>query len=169
MVKSGATTAVPSRNVSTTDLPTHPKEEKDSQPEVAEAESTSSAEPAEPAELARPAEKTEETTAVEEAKALDKPEAESEVEYPHGPKLVIITVALCLSVFLVALVSSVHGPLCSCNANTSPGQYYHRDCHSSHYRSLQNNKRCRLVWECVSPDDMRFSAYVWEILHFLLD
>src|SRR5277367_2990226 len=89
MVKSEATTIVPSRNVSTTDLPTHPKEEKDSQPEVAEAESTSSAEPAEPAELARPAEKTEETTAVEEAKALDKPEAESELEYPHGPKLVI--------------------------------------------------------------------------------
>ena len=107
MVKSEATTIVPSQNVSTTDLPTHPKEEKDSQPEVAEAESTSSAEPAEPAQ---PAEKTEETTAVEEAKALDKPEADFEVEYPHGPKLVIITVALCLSVFLVALVSTVHGP-----------------------------------------------------------
>lgn len=166
MVKSEATTAVPSQNVSTTDLPTHPNEEKDSQPVVAEAEaeSTSSAEPAEPAQ---PAEKTEETTAVEEAKALDKSEADSEVEYPHGPKLAIITVALCLSVFLVALVSTVHGPLCSCNANTTKGQYYHRDCYSPHYRSLQNNKRCRLVWECVSPHDMRFSAYVRKILHFL--
>lgn len=164
MVKSEATTAVPSRNVSTTDLPRHPKEEY-SQPEVAEAESTSSAEPVEPAQ---PAEKTEETMAVE-AKALDKPEADSEVEYPHGPKLIIITVALCLSVFLVALVSTVHGPLSSCNANTSLGQYYHRDCHSPHYRSLQNNQRCRLVWECVSPHDMRFSAYVWKILHVLFD
>jgi hypothetical protein len=166
MVKSEATTVVPSQNVSTIDLPTHPKEEKDSQPVAAEAESTSSSEPAEPAE---PAEKTEEVTAVEEAKAFDKPDADSEVEYPHGPKLVIITIALCLSVFLVALVRTAHGPLCSCNANTTPGQYYHRDCHSSNYRSLQSNKRCRLVWECVSPHDMRFSAYVRKILHFLSD
>jgi hypothetical protein len=113
MVKSEATTVVPSQNVSTSDLPTHPKEEKESEPGVAEAESTSSAElpkPTETAETAETAEKTEETTVVEEAKAPDKPDADSEVEYPHGPKLVIITVALCLSVFLVALVSTVHGP-----------------------------------------------------------
>jgi hypothetical protein len=107
MVKSEATTVVPSQNVSTSDLPTHPKEEKESGPVVAEAESTSSAELPNPTETA---EKTEETTVVEEAKAPDKPDADSEVEYPHGPKLAIITVALCLSVFLVALVSTVHGP-----------------------------------------------------------
>ena len=107
MVKSEATTVVPSQNVSATDLPTHPKEEKESEPVVAETESTSSEEPPKSTE---PAEKTEETTAVEEAKAPDKPEADPEVEYPHGPKLVVITVALCLSVFLVALVSTVHDP-----------------------------------------------------------
>jgi hypothetical protein len=110
MVKSEATTVVPSQNVSTSDLPTHPKEEKESEPVVAEAESTSSAELPNPTETAETAEKTEETTVVEEAKAPDKPDADSEVEYPHGPKLAIITVALCLSVFLVALVSTVHGP-----------------------------------------------------------
>jgi hypothetical protein len=110
MVKSEATTVVPSQNVSASDLPTHPKEEKESEPVVAEGESTSSAEPPEPTVPAEPVEKTEETTAIEEAKALDKPEADSEVEYPHGLKLVIITAALCLSVFLVALVSTGHGP-----------------------------------------------------------
>jgi hypothetical protein len=109
MVKSEATTVVPSQNVSTSDLSTHPKEEKESGPVVAEAESTSSAELPNPTETAETAEKTEETTVVEEAKAPDKPDADSEVEYPHGPKLAIITVALCLSVFLVALVSTVHG------------------------------------------------------------
>lgn len=167
MVKSEATTVVPSQNVSTTDLPTHPKEEKESEPVVAEAEPTSSPEPPEPPESTKPAEKTEETTAIEEATAPDKPEVDSEVEYPHGLKLVIITVALCLSVFLVALVSTGHGPLRSCNANTTQGQYYHRDCHSPNYRSLQNNKRRRLVWECISPHDVRFSTYVRKILHFL--
>jgi hypothetical protein len=100
MVKSEATTAVPSRNVSTTDLPTYAEEEKDAQPVVVEALLRSSPEPAE---------KTEELTAVEEAKALDEPElarVDSEIEYPHGLKLAIITLALCLSVFLVALVST---------------------------------------------------------------
>jgi hypothetical protein len=110
MVKSEATTVVPSQNVSSTDLPTHPKEEKESEPVVAEAEPTSSAELPEPTEPAELAEKTKETTAIEEAKAPDKPDDDSEVEYPHGAKLVIITAALCLSVFLVALVSTVHGP-----------------------------------------------------------
>jgi hypothetical protein len=112
MVKSEATTVVPSQNVSASDLPTHPSEEKEPKP-VAEADPTRSAEPPEPAEPTKPAVKTEETTVVEEAKAPDKLEADSEVEYPHGPKLLIITVALCLSVFLVALVSTVHGPWCS--------------------------------------------------------
>lgn len=39
---------------------------------------------------------------MEEAEALDK--LSDEVEYPTGSKLAIITLALCLSVFLVALV-----------------------------------------------------------------
>lgn len=102
MAKSETTTAVPSRNVSTTDLPTTDKEEKETQPVVRqEIESKTVGPPPEPRE------KMEETTAVEEAKALDKPEEDdSEIEYPHGLKLGIITLALCLSVFLVALVSA---------------------------------------------------------------
>jgi hypothetical protein len=105
MIKSEATTAVPSQNVSTADLPRNNMEEKETQPVVMEeAQSSPSAEAAEAAEAT---EKTEKSTAVEEAKALDKPdEEEAEIEYPHGLKLAIITLALCLSVFLVALVSS---------------------------------------------------------------
>jgi len=45
-----------------------------------------------------------ETTPIEEAAALDK--LSDEPEYPSGIKLFIITIALCLSVFLVALVST---------------------------------------------------------------
>ena len=47
-------------------------------------------------------EKIVEETAIEEAAALDK--LSDEPEYPKGVKLAIITAALCLSVFLMALV-----------------------------------------------------------------
>ena len=114
MVKSETTTAVPSQNVSTADLPTTEKEEKDTEPVVTEALSESSADPADPAE------KMEELTAVEEAKALDKPEVDPEIEYPHGLKLVIITIALCLSVFLVALVSTSPTMWHSCHTKDDP-------------------------------------------------
>ena len=45
-----------------------------------------------------------EETPVEEAAALDK--LSEEPEYPTGAKLFVISVALCLSVFLMALVST---------------------------------------------------------------
>lgn len=45
-----------------------------------------------------------EETPMEEAAALDK--LSDEPDYPSGLKLVVITIALCLSVFLVALVST---------------------------------------------------------------
>lgn len=47
-----------------------------------------------------------EATPVQEAAALEKPN--DEPEYPAGVKLVIITIALCLSVFCMALV---HHPI----------------------------------------------------------
>ena len=43
-----------------------------------------------------------ETTPLEEAEAVDK--LDDENEYPTGAKLTIITISLCLSVFLMALV-----------------------------------------------------------------
>ena len=57
-------------------------------------------------EITTPAqgEKVVESSGLEEAAALDK--LSEEPVYPSGIKLAIITVALCLSVFLVALVSA---------------------------------------------------------------
>ena len=49
-------------------------------------------------------EKTVNETALQEAAALEK--LSDEPEYPKGVKLAIITAALCLSVFLMALVSA---------------------------------------------------------------
>ncbi|KAI9731054.1 MAG: MFS sugar transporter [Cirrosporium novae-zelandiae] len=46
-----------------------------------------------------------ETTALEEAKALDN--LEEEPEYPTGVKLAIVTLALCLAVFLMALDNTI--------------------------------------------------------------
>ena len=65
--------------------------------------------------------KTVEETAVQEAAALDK--LSDEPEYPKGAKLGIITAALCLSVFLMALVS---GPLRSVSSisNLSHSPFY---------------------------------------------
>ena len=51
------------------------------------------------------AEKTVEETAIQEAAALDK--LSDEPEYPKGVKLAVITAALCLSVFLMALVCTL--------------------------------------------------------------
>ncbi len=45
-----------------------------------------------------------ETTGLDEAKALDRMDVEEEIVYPTGAKLAFITFALCLSVFLMALV-----------------------------------------------------------------
>lgn len=57
-----------------------------------------------------------EVTPLGEAEALDKLDDES--EYPSGAKLAIITLSLCLSVFLMALVSlqmlaKMHGARCA--------------------------------------------------------
>jgi hypothetical protein len=48
------------------------------------------------------------------------------IEYPQGLKLFLISLALCLSVFLVALVRLVHQSLVNVHLMTSTGQYYNR-------------------------------------------
>ena len=45
-----------------------------------------------------------ETIALDEARVLDEMDEEEEIVYPTGAKLAFITFALCLSVFLMALV-----------------------------------------------------------------
>ena len=87
------TTAVSSENVSVADI----EHEKERQPptNTADARSVSSSE----------SRRKVETTGLEEAKALD--HMEDETEYPSGAKLGFITFALCISVFLMALVRDV--------------------------------------------------------------
>lgn len=89
MEKSRATTVVPSQNGSVSDL----EKEKLPAPPVS---------PFESGDLPRDRKEIE-TSGEAEAKGLEK--LEDELEYPSGPKLALITLALCMSVFLVALVS----------------------------------------------------------------
>ena len=58
---------------------------------------------------------------MEEAEALDK--LSDEVEYPSGSKLAIISLALCLSVFLVALVRTSQALLCGLNHRHAVKQF----------------------------------------------
>ena len=103
MTESQAATAVPSENDSRTSmheekLDTAPEEKQETVTEVAERQSHTSHEPDEKHT------KTDELTAMEEAKDLERPDEDPEVAYPSGLKLIVIFIALCLSVFLVALV-----------------------------------------------------------------
>ncbi|KAI1614547.1 DNA repair protein RAD50 [Exophiala viscosa] len=102
-VKSEATTVVPSQNVSNTDLNKHHQMDEG----VAEKSDTSF-------------EKDTDTQLQQESSAdvpIQKEEnhadgvlpsaADEEAQYPHGIKLALITLALCLSVFLVALDNTI--------------------------------------------------------------
>lgn len=92
MDASPTTTAVPSRTTSPHHLEKEAAATSSNSPSINDPTSTHSGTD----------EKTVETSPMEEAEALDK--LSDEVEYPTGSKLAIITLALCLSVFLVALV-----------------------------------------------------------------
>lgn len=74
-------------------------------PEQRSATSTPSLRHAAPNSTEDQAEKVIETTAVAEAAVLDK--LSEEPEYPSGAKLAIITIALCLSVLLMALDNTI--------------------------------------------------------------
>jgi len=63
--------------------------------------------------------------------------SETGVEYPSGLKLGLITLALCLSVFLMALVC-LHRNCSTVNIKlTCAGQYYHRHCNPKNYGRIQ--------------------------------
>ena len=137
MAESEAATAVPSENGSEMHeekqerLDTTPAEKQGQETEVAERQSHSSSEPNEKHT------KTEDLTAVEEAKDLERPDEGPDVVYPSGLKVAVIFLALCLSVFLVALVSS-RIFRSRATADTSSGQLDHRCSNSSNNRSIQS-------------------------------
>lgn len=87
------TTAVPSENVSVSDI--EQEKERNVTTAAPESRSTHSSESKQKIE----------TTGLDEAKALD--HMQDEIEYPTGTKLAFITFALCISIFLMALVCVV--------------------------------------------------------------
>ena len=67
-----------------------------------------------------------------------KSDEEDDFEYPTKWKLAIITIALCLSVFCMALVGPTNAYIISRIARlTVAGQHNHCNSHSSHHRSVQ--------------------------------
>jgi hypothetical protein len=74
--------------------------------------------------------------------------SEEGVEYPKGAKLGLITLALCLSVFLMALVCSDWSPsLGNLALIKGIGQHHHCYCYPENYRRVQQFGRCWLVWK----------------------
>lgn len=73
---------------------------------------------------------------------------EDGTDYPLGLKLFLIILALCLSVFLMALgiqaFFSVYVAVYSMT-NFFYRQFYHRDCYSQDHGPIQQLRRCRLV------------------------
>lgn len=92
-VQSEATPVVPSENVSISEI-SHDKEKETATMSPADSRSISSSH----------SKRKMESTGLDEAKALDRMDEEEEIVYPTGAKLALITLALCLSVFLMALV-----------------------------------------------------------------
>ncbi len=100
-IKPEESTAIPSENVSVSDMSA--EKEKEAHAANTDSRSISSSK----------SKRKVETTGLDGAKALDKLEEEEEEEeeeivYPTGAKLAFITFALCLSVFLMALVCVTH-------------------------------------------------------------
>lgn len=108
-VRSEATTVVPSQNVSNTDLAKHP------QLEALTAETDPHAQTQEPQEkviidATLPSRESSELEIQNQEKHADgvvPSPHDDEAVYPSGVKLALITLALCLSVFLVALDNTI--------------------------------------------------------------
>lgn len=92
---------------------------------------------------------------------IEEEEDEEQVEYPAKWRLALITIALCLSVFCMALVwapSILRRCATSTNAQLITGQHNYRNRYSSHYRSVQRRERRRLVRCSLSVDHLLFAA-----------
>lgn len=97
----------------------------------------------------------------------------NDIEYPGPKQLAGIMVALFLAVFLTALVrlsqqNAPHRSLLLTEVLFSiTGPNNHIDRHSQNNRRLPLNQRHRLVWQCLSPHHLLFSAPHGSHLHFL--
>lgn len=90
---------------------------------------------------------------------------EDESEYPARWRLGLITIALCLSVFCMALVccftpySYLGGAVLSKFLVVGQHHYCHRD--PSNHRSVPRHRRRRLVWLGLPSHDVRRPAHLW--------
>jgi hypothetical protein len=112
------------------------------------------------------------------------PDEDDGVEYPVAWKLGLITIALCLSVFCVALVrirfflfrlpppKMKHQLLLGLTNQLSlhdVGQHHHRHRHPPHHRRVQRFRpRHWLVRRRLPANHLRRPAHLWQALHLLL-
>lgn len=75
-----------------------------------------------------------------------------EPEYPTGVRLGLLTFALMISVFLVALVRPIFTERGAFHSSMPKGQHDHCYRHPQNYRPLQLSRGCRLVWFGVCRD-----------------
>ena len=102
-------------------------------------------------------------------------------EYPVGMKLALIVLALCLSVFVMALGMTIlsfltYMPidilphlLASISNTFPPRQLNHCNRHSKNHRSISVPGRCRLVRFSLPPHHCRLATPLRSILHLFLD
>lgn len=96
---------------------------------------------------------------------VDNDDDDDDIEYPTAWKLVLVSIALCLAVFCMALVWSNR-----CRASSTietdrkTGQHHYCDGNPANHRSIPSSRRCWLVWKCLLAHDMCFSAHVRKVL-----
>lgn len=102
---------------------------------------------------------------------------DAEREYPASWKLAVITVALCMAIFLVALVSlppflhqPFHPTLCISMKLIESWQGYHycRRSYSANHGSLPCFGRRWMVWKCLPTHHLRLPTCIWQMLLCIL-
>lgn len=94
---------------------------------------------------------------------------EDETEYPKSTQLILITVALCLSVFCMALdqtivataIPKVNSPF------FFPAVHFSFLTSITDHRSVSSHQRCWLVWLCLSSHHLRLPALFRQALYLL--
>lgn len=92
------------------------------------------------------------------------------VEYPSGIKLGLVTLALCLSVFLMALVRGFPQKIVEIWwLIFLTGQHDYCDRYSENHGSVSQSARCGVVRIGIPSHNSFLSTPFWEILHILFD
>ncbi len=108
------------------------------------------------------------TTTKEAGENVEKINTRAEgTEYPTGIKLGLISLALCLSVFLMALVRD-HIPKLFTDLLIETGQHDYCNCYSKNHRSVSLPSRCWVVWVCLPAHYSLVPATLRQILYVFL-